>query len=146
MVTEYTLETRVGRLLEARVHAIGSLEEADAYSEAIRLEAIKQPRGVGVLCADHRPVAVYPPTVTDRLVQLFKLMNDHLERVAILVSPTNAVLLLQLQRIVREANFTRRRVVTSPAEALEHLRGGLPTAQERARAEAFVREWPPGEG
>ena len=69
------------------------------------------PKGtVPVLCADHRPVVVYPQSVADRLVELFMDMNRRLERVAILVAPSNATLLLQLRRLVREAAYASRKV------------------------------------
>jgi hypothetical protein len=141
----FTLETRVGRLIEARVFRLADRAEADVYSERLRREttahAAERP---AVLLADHRPVVVYPQPVTDRLVELFQLMNTRLERVAIVVAPTNATLLLQLERLVREARFPKRRVFREPAGALEHLREALDPA-ELARARAFLAEHRPGE-
>ena len=96
-----------------------------------------------VLCADHRPVRIYPQAVTDRLIELFVEMNTRLERVAILVSQTNATLFLQLQRIVREAGYENRRVFHEPEDALPHLGAGL-DADELASARAFLAEYTPG--
>jgi hypothetical protein len=88
-----------------------------------------------VLCADHRFAPVYPQAVTDRLVELFQLMNARLERVAILVSPEAATLHWQLSRIVREAKNDARRIFREVRPALEHLAKGLdPLELERARA------------
>jgi hypothetical protein len=118
----FTMENRVGRLIEARVFALRTREEADAYSQELGVTVMRAPLNTRpVLCADHRPVAVYSQPVADRLVQLFTQMNTRLERVAILAQRTNATLVLQLERIVREAANSGRRVCYSSEEAQEHL-------------------------
>ena len=100
----YTLEPSVGRLIEARVFDLHTREEADEYSRRLAEVVSQMPKGVApVLCADHRPVRIYPQPAADRLAELFTHMNSRLERVAILVSPTNATLGLQLDRIVLQA-------------------------------------------
>lgn len=136
----FTLETRVGRLIEARVFRLADRAEADVYAERLRLETTKHaPARPAVLLADHRPVVVYPQPVTDRLVELFQLMNTRLERVAIIVSPSNATMILQLERLVREARFPMRKVFHEPDGAVEHLREAL-DPDELARARAFLAE------
>ena len=143
--SSYTLQTRVGRLIEARVLRLADRAEADGYAERLRQETAGHPQQrPAVLLADHRPVRVYPPPVTDRLVELFQVMNTRLERIAILVSPTNATLLLQLERLVREARFPMRRVYREPEGAIEHLSDAL-DAPELARARAFLAEYAPHE-
>ena len=136
----YTVETRVGRLIEARVFRLKTRADADAYSAALGDEVRRQPADrPAVLCADHRPVVVYPQPVTDRLVELFQQMNTRLERIAIFVSPTNATLLMQLERLVREASFEHRRVFREPETGLIHLGQSL-DLPERARAQSFLSE------
>ncbi|MGE0787849.1 MAG: hypothetical protein AB7S26_19400 [Sandaracinaceae bacterium] len=137
----YEIAVREGRLLEARVFGLWSAEEADAYSAALASE-VKAHANALVLCADHRPVKVYPPEVTDRLVSLFKQMNSRLERIAILVAPSNATLFLQLERVVRESQFDRRRVLRDAEEGLRHLAPSL-SRRELDRARAFLAEWSP---
>src|SRR5262245_46747222 len=112
----FKISQRVGRLVEARVTALASVARVDAYSEAFG-PVIRQSAARPVLCADHRPVRIYTQPVADRLTDLFASLNSTWERVAILVAPTNATLAMQLQRIVREAKFTGRRVFFEPNEA-----------------------------
>lgn len=139
----YVIEHRVGRLIEARVFGLRTRAEANAYSEALSAVVAKLPRQLSpVLCADHRPVAIYPQEVADRLVELFVTMNTRLQRVAIVVARSNATLVLQLERLVREAAFGNRRVFHAPEDAERHLSSMLDSI-EAQRARAFLAEWPP---
>ena len=135
----FTVNRRVGRLVEARVFRLADLADANRYAAAFgpAMGNVEQP----VLCADHRPVAIYPPPVADRLVETFIGLNKHWERVAILVAPTNATLAMQLQRIVRESKNPSRRVFFEADEAHAFLGERLETA-ERARLGAFLAEHP----
>ncbi len=137
-MTSYAIETRAGRLIEARVFRLSTREDVDAYSAALA-EEVRRHRAAPILCADHRPVRIYPQAAADRLIELFQDMNTRLERIAILVSPSNATMLLQLERIVREARFDRRRVFREPPQALEFLATSL-SPSELDRARAFLDE------
>jgi hypothetical protein len=60
--------------------------------------------------------------------------------VAILVARSNATLVFQLDRLVKEAAFVERRLCYEAKEAEQHLTGALsPTEIERARA--FLAEY-----
>jgi|SRR5579883_1647493 len=118
----WTMETRAGRLIEARVFALRTREDADAYSAALATHVARVPSQLRpVLCADHRPVVIYPQPAADRLVELFVAMNTRLERVAILAARSNATLVLQLERLVREAAYASRKVVYAKEDAEAHL-------------------------
>lgn len=146
MSTQYVIETRVGRLIEARVHRLLGRAEADDYSEALRREVQRLGAGVQpVLCADHRPVGIYSQPAADRLAELFTHMNSRLERVAILVSPSNATLGMQLDRIVREVKNERRKAYRETDAALRHLAESL-DEPELTRARAFLAAWSPTDG
>jgi hypothetical protein len=139
----YAIQNAVGRLLEARVSSLRTRLDVDDYSRDIGLHLMRMPRDVRpVLCADHRPVAIYPEAAADRLVELFTQMNARLERIAILVARTNATLYMQLNRIVREAGYTARRVVHTSEEAHAHLAPVLAPA-ELARMREFLDELKP---
>ena len=141
MDPSYTITPSVGRLIEARVFQLLTREEADEYSRALA-DVVKSMAGISpVLCADHRPVKIYPQPPADRLAELFTHMNSRLESVAILVSPTNATLGLQLDRIVREVKNDRRRAFRDPEDALAHLRPSLDD-REMARVAMFLASWP----
>ena len=85
---------------------------------------------IGVLAV----LAIYPQDAADKLSERFQSNNSRFERIAIVVAPTNATLLMQLDRITREARFPNRRVFQEPRGALEHLAPGLdPSELDRAR-------------
>ncbi|MFO0681274.1 MAG: hypothetical protein U0234_04445 [Sandaracinus sp.] len=133
----FTVERHVGRLIEARIDALATRADADVYSTALGKVVLAASDARPVLCADHRRVSVYSQPVSDRLAELFAQMNSRLDRVAILVAPTNATLFMQLQRIVREAGFASRRVFTDAPSARAFL-GEVFDPLERARLDAFL--------
>ncbi|MGE0327910.1 MAG: hypothetical protein AB7S68_36705 [Polyangiaceae bacterium] len=141
MSEPFTMQRRVGRVIEARVFALKTREDADIYSKALAAEVLRTPATMQpILCADHRPVRIYPQPAADRLTELFQNMNTRLDRIAILVSHTNATLYLQLQRIVREAGYENRKVMHEPREALAHLQDSL-NPEERDRVQEFLAEY-----
>jgi hypothetical protein len=140
MPKPYMIENRVGRLIEARVFGLRAHEEAEAYSHELGIQTLRmQGTRLPVLCADHRAVAIYDQPVADRLIELFMRMNTRLERVAILAAWSNATLVLQLERLVREAAFAARRVCFTAEEAQAHLAPVL-DAMELARMRDFLDE------
>lgn len=117
-------------------------EDAERYSQDLSSHAARFSRSDrGVLLADHRAVRVYSQEVADTLVELFVRMNLRLERVAIVVAKSNATLVMQLDRLVREAAFAARRVCYTPEEAAEHLSPIL-SPEELSRAREFLAELP----
>jgi hypothetical protein len=137
----FQVETRVGRLVEARVSALPDVPAVERYGMAVAEAALRVGKSA-VLCADHRAVRVYPEVVADRLVELFRPNNKRFARITLLIAPSNAVLLLQLERLVREAGSDVRRVFREPTGALDHLAGAL-DGSEMGRARAFLAELPP---
>jgi hypothetical protein len=136
--TKYSIQTRVGRLIEARVFQLTTRGDADEYSMALGREVARH-KDAPILLADHRPVQIYPQEASDRLVELFQHMNRRIERIAIIVAPSNATIYLQLQRLVREANYEARQVFKDVTPAIEHLSRSL-AKPELDRARAFLGE------
>jgi hypothetical protein len=136
----YDVTCRVGRLVEARVYALRSRADADAYGADVLAAARGcSPGKAPVLCADHRAAGIYPVDAADRLIELFRPNNSVFERIAILVSSANATLQMQLERLTREVGFGNRRVFREAKGAIEHLAPAL-DARELARARAFLHE------
>jgi hypothetical protein len=135
----FTVERRVGRLVEARVFRLMAVADVEQYGRAFPRHLLN---GHPILLADHRPVVIYPQDVVDRLIEMFRGLNRSWERAAIMISSTNATLQLQLQRVVREAHNPSRRVFTDSREACRFLSETL-TPEELARADAFLDEAPP---
>ena len=134
-MVEYEVE-RARRLVLARVFALPTVAAAQAYSAACAAEIGSAVGGRPILLADHRAVRLYPPDVTDALCAVFRINNALIERIAILVSPSNATLHMQLQRITREAGGDVRRVFTRAAEATEFLEPSL-SPSERGEVATF---------
>jgi hypothetical protein len=136
----FIVDRRAGRLVEARVFSLTNLNDVRAYSDAFA-PVIHPSDGVRVanpvLCADHRPVPIYPPAVADSLVTLFTSLNAKWERVAIIVSPSNATIRMQLHRIVRESANPSRRVFLDAIEASAFL-GEILSPLEQARLDDFL--------
>lgn len=137
----FTVELRSGRLVEARVFWLKTAQDTADYQSALATEFAKVPSTLQpVLCADHRPVRVYPTPAADALTEAFRGNNTRLERAALVIDPSNATLLMQLERIVREASYERRRVFRDASGALAHLSAVL-NEREQRRAGEFLAEW-----
>lgn len=138
----YSVELHVGRLVEARVFRLSIAEDVDAYIAAIGSEVERLAASAGgVLVADHRPADIYAQPVSERLVELFQVMNNRLARVAIVTGLEKATLYMQLRRIAREAGYEARQVFQEPPPALHHLAGAL-SPEELERAREFLDGYP----
>ena len=137
---KFTIRHATGRLVEARVFALWTPSDADAYATELQRVVQTFPTGLRpVLLADHRPVKVYPTAVIDRLYELFANMNLQLERAALLLTQGNVPLTVQLSRLVDDAANSKRRLFSQPVDALAHLAPGFDQT-ERTRAAAFLNE------
>ena len=141
----FQVAVNTGRLIEARVFGLRTRADVDAYSAGLATQVAKMTGASPVLCADHRPVVIYPQAVADRLGELFVAMNSRLERVTLIAARSNATLVLQLERLVREAGVSHRRVVYAPEDVEKHLAGTL-DSNELQRVRAFLAEYRPPPG
>ncbi|MBL8682824.1 MAG: hypothetical protein JNK05_26905 [Myxococcales bacterium] len=142
----FTVEMHVGRLLEARVYSLKTAQDVAEYGAAIAEHVARASSGTKlVLCADHRPVMVYPPSAADGLVAMFERNNAALERAGLVLDPANATLLLQLERIVREAAYERRKVFRDSESVVTFLSDVL-DPRETARAREFLAGFVAGRG
>jgi hypothetical protein len=129
-------EMRVGRLLEVRAELPIKVEEVPALVQTMRDIFARTPDLV-VAILDARSYGLEPPELTALFVDVIKRDNPRIERSAFLIEPEQALLGLQLERIIREAGSTKRRLFRSPKEATEYLEPAL-TDEERARLQAFL--------
>lgn len=138
---QFSIETRAGKLIEARVFNLPDAAAVAAYATGLQ-EAARPLREQGpVLLADHRPVSIYAPEVADALAHLFRGFNSVIVRAALVAAPSNATLIMQLGRLVREASNPGRRLFTNAADATTFLDASL-TREERARAATFLASMP----
>ncbi len=133
----FSVDVKVGRLLEVRLVAPVTVVDADVIRERLGLFFRTFP-GKLVACGDFSRADVFPPDVADRVLETFKHDNPKLERSGILVNPS-AIFSLQLERLVSHANNPARRCFRDPFELKAHL-GKLLVHDEHARMAAFLTE------
>ncbi|MEZ4294755.1 MAG: hypothetical protein R3B70_07240 [Polyangiaceae bacterium] len=138
----FSVERRVGRLVEARVHRLSTASEVERYRRAFTSQMLM---GGPILIADHRPVHIYPQDVASKLTDIFRTLNPYWDRAALLIAPTNATLGLQLRRVVRDSLSPSRRVFVDAGEAYSFLSEAL-QPNELARMTAFLEESAPPSG
>ncbi len=133
----FTVNRHVGRLLEVHIAAFVDPPEVEACAGAVRssIAALKDKRPV--ICADYRNVTVFPPEVADKLVRIFADIDPRVERAAMLVPPKNAILALQVERIIRETRHPNRRSFQGVPE-LQLWLGEILEPSEKRRMSVFL--------
>jgi hypothetical protein len=127
-------ENVVGRLIEVR--ATGRLVSADAAQRPGGLR-YDRARGGPVMCVDLRRAGVADQNAVAVLIETARSRSEMPERQAILLRPQDAVLAMQVARIVQLTNDTISRTFTSVDEVRAWL-GEVLDLQERARLTLFL--------
>ena len=132
----YSIQCRVGGLVEIRIWSPVSLEEVEPWSRE-HDAVIHGIPGPYVCFVDLADATVFPPDVVDGYVATMK-NEPRLRRTATLLaeSPT---LGLQIQRMIREANHPERRSFRDP-DALEDWLGEVLSPAEKARLKLLLGE------
>ena len=132
-----TVERHVGVLVETRLSGHLTREELTAFGQ----ERVRTLRAVGadlVVCFDCRSLDVLSPELTAELVAALRLSRrSPFRRSALLVPEDRAVLGLQLDRIVREAQNPARRIFRDRDALIAWLSEVL-TPEEQTRLVAFL--------
>lgn len=132
-----------GRLLEIDVRSgYRSVADVDDMLRRIKQQfaTVAMPTRI-VIAADWRACTVLTPDVSERVVQMLVATNARVERSAILHEPTQATSVLQVMRLVREAEFENRRVFTE-AHELEAWLNEILNPAERIRLSALLHKNP----
>jgi hypothetical protein len=123
-----------GRLLEVDVgtgyRTVSDVDRMIAMM-AEQIGRIAEPSRV-VIAGDRRACRLFTQDVSTHVVEMLERANPRVERSGILLDPESATLVLQLQRLAREAHLDVRRIFTD-ASAMEIWLGEVLTAEERAR-------------
>jgi hypothetical protein len=134
----FTVENRIGRVLEARLFAPRTVDEVEAFRERLRAAfAVAGDRCL--ICADWRGANLLAPPVADALVGLLRRGNRHFERSAVLLPEGSPLFALQVDRVVREAANPARRTFVA-ARVLCAWLGETATDAEKKRMTAFLSE------
>ena len=126
----------VGRLLEVRAFTPINLEEIPALVATMKA-IFERATGLVVAILDARSYGIEPPSAADQFVSVIKRDNPRIERSAFVIEPEQALLGLQLDRMIREANNPKRRLFRDVNDAVGFLAPVL-TDEERARLDAFL--------
>jgi len=131
----------VGRLIEIR-HDAGYQVRADMDTLMARMKLLLVGRSVDapiVVVADWRLCnqVVLATDLADCILGIMKLANPYLLRSANLVRADMPTALMQVMRLVSEAQLKGRRTFTSPNDLTEWLRE-VTTAEEQARLTLFL--------
>jgi len=133
----YTIEHRVGRLIELRVESPVTEEELLQFHDMLA-KACKPIQGQIAMCTDLAGATVFTQPVTQRWMSIIKRDAPIVERNAVLVGE-GAVFSMQVERIIRNAGYKNRKTFLSPT-ALTTWLGEILTLAERTRLDAFLRE------
>ena len=113
----FRIENVVGKLVEIHVTDLRSMEEMNQFSSQV-IETVKAVPGRVVAVVDLRLPRVFAPDVAEALEEMLRRANPKIERSAILLAPSHAILTMQLERLIREVNPQADVVVASNPEFL----------------------------
>ncbi len=135
----FSVGNHVGRLFEIRVVPPLTMEEVTRFlQEVVRLTAL-QP-GKIVACTDLRTgTRTIDPDSIDFIAGILRSENPRLERNALVLSSLSPTFALQMERMVKTAGATHRRIFRTRGEAEAWL-GEVLTGAERARLRTFLDE------
>jgi hypothetical protein len=133
----YTIENRVGRLVELRVESPVTYEELLQFHNTLA-KVCKSIAGQIAMCTDLVGATVFTQQVTQRWTSIIKQDAPLVQRNAVLAGE-GAVFSMQVERIIRMAGHQNRKAFLSPTELTAWL-GEILTVRERARLETYLRE------
>jgi hypothetical protein len=131
----YTIENRVGRLIELRVESPVTEEELAQFHDTLA-KVCKPIKGQIGLCTDLVGATVFLQPVATRWIEIIRQESPVVERNAVLVGE-GAVFSMQVERIIRQAGFKNRKAFFAPA-ALTAWLGEILTMRERMRLDQFL--------
>jgi hypothetical protein len=138
---EFSVECRVGRLVEARLFRPRNAQQIAEFAETLGRTFV----AVGascVICADWRTTTLLAPEVADALVGLLRRGNSHFERSAVLLARDNALFQLQVERVIREANHPARSAFRQASAMRAWLSEILGPAERQRLGEFLVDDRP----
>lgn len=133
----YTIENRVGRLIELRVESPVTEEELMRFHDLLG-KACKPIKGQIAICTELAGATVFLQPVAARWIEIIRQESPIVERNAVFVGE-GAVFSMQIERIIRQAGFKNRKAFLVPAALVAWL-GEILTARERTRLEQFLQE------
>jgi hypothetical protein len=129
----WTVEKRVGSVVEIFVRTLDTTTEVRRFSQAIYDTAVKTPGAL--LIVDLRTPVVFSDEVASAVMDLMVRANSVRKKTAILLSNQRAIFGLQLGRLVKDVGARERQTFTDTAALLKWLGKDLsPVEKDRVRA------------
>jgi hypothetical protein len=132
----FSVEQRVGRLLEIRVGGTWTLEEVVQFGERYKQVVGPSPDQLFMACSDLRGARLFPPDAADLMAAFMRTRKTRIDHNAILISPS-PIIGLQVDRLIRTATHPGRHILRTVDEALAFLEPHL-TVAERHRQREFL--------
>lgn len=123
----WTVEKKTERLVFIAISSPFGLEDVAPFQAAI-VKLLTEVPGRVVTCMDLRQSIVLAPEVADALVALMRRDNPRIERTAFLLKD-NAVLNMQVARMIREAGNPSRRTFHDSQQLLTWLQESLEASE-----------------
>jgi len=132
----YTLQNRVGRLVELRVESPMDLQDMRHFA-ADAARAVAKHSAV-IVVTDLLGARVFMQPIADAIMGVIRHDGPKVERNAFLVGES-AVFSMQIERIIRGSGVPGRRAFRSPSELEQWLEDAL-SRSEKARLPEFLAE------
>lgn len=141
----FTVENRIGRLVEIRLSLPMTVEEMLSFGAACKRELGKalrrQPGKLAVVVSDLRGLTLFSPELFVAMIGVMRENNVMCERAA-QMAERSAIGAMQADRAVREAGLATRRNFSDAPQLVAFLKEVL-TEGEAARAATFLAEYKP---
>lgn len=140
----WTIEQRVGRLIEIRVSSPIVMGDLEGFGKRLAecLARITERGQRCVACTDLSDANIFPPDVAEWFIRLMQRDNSVLERNAFLIGPS-AVFALQIERMLKQSNSAVRRTFREPEPIIDWLGELLlPPEREQVRQHLASRLLP----
>lgn len=131
----FSVESQVGRLIEVRVWQPAQRGEHESVMGAMRKSAALH--APAVVCFDVREAGVLDSASAKQLMERIHEDGPVVERTAILLPADNAIVTMQVERVLRHREDPNRRTFHSPVALADWLDQVL-TPRERVRLTAFL--------
>jgi hypothetical protein len=131
----FSVERRVGRLLEIRVGGAATKDEVVGFGQRF-IELASAHTGMFLACTDARAARLLPPEVSDLLLSFMRTRKTKIEYNAFLVGES-PIIGLQTDRLIKGAAHPGRQVVHTVADALAFL-DPFCSPEEKRRLRQFL--------
>jgi hypothetical protein len=133
----FSIERRVGRLLEIRIGGAWTLEEVVDFGSRFRQVSESNP-SMFIACTDLRGARLLPPEAADLMLAFMRTRKTKIEYNAVLIGDS-PIIGLQVDRLIKGASHPGRQIVRAVGEVTGFL-DPLCTAEERQRLRQFLDE------